>query len=400
MSTKPVCRALRFLLALLLASGMLASCGGGDAASGVDSGGTGVSPFLASGPIAGFGSVILNDVRFEDAAASVHDETGAAVPTDQLRLGMTARVEASDATTVNGQQTATAHAVSISSELVGPVERIDATLGVFRVLGQTVVVTPATVFDVTLAGGPSRLMLGTVVEIHGQYNAATQRYVATRVAPLASPAAYKIRGVVASVDPVGRTMVVGGLSIGYASLAANSVPNLAVGQFVRVRLALLPVAGVWTALSVVSGQAQIPDHPRARLIGRISSLTSTTSFAVDGVLVDASAVASAAANTGIVLGARVLVEGPIRLGVLNATIVAVKGDESLANISFELHGPIMTIDTVAQTLSVRGITVHYSGQVQFQAGVIGDLAVGRRIKVIGSLSTDATGLQAQVIAFE
>src|SRR5205085_9845313 len=55
-------RALAFAAALLAA--VVAGCGGG-----VDSGGTGAQPTsFASGPITGFGSVIVNAVHYDDGA--------------------------------------------------------------------------------------------------------------------------------------------------------------------------------------------------------------------------------------------------------------------------------------------------------------------------------------------
>ena len=76
------CRALTGLRALLLvlsAAAALASCGGG-----VGSGGTGS---FASGPITGFGSVIVGGVRFDDSTANVEDGEGGRRSRDELRLG-------------------------------------------------------------------------------------------------------------------------------------------------------------------------------------------------------------------------------------------------------------------------------------------------------------------------
>jgi hypothetical protein len=86
--------------------------------------------------------------------------------------------------------------------------------------------------------------------------------------------------------------------------------------------------------------------------------------------------------------------------VLKADAVTVKGDESAANSTFELRGPIGMLDPVAQLLTVRGVTVHYPLNVQFSAVGIGDLAVGRIITVIGPLSADRTDIEAQSIAFD
>ncbi|HET9821328.1 MAG TPA: hypothetical protein VFQ16_05830, partial [Burkholderiaceae bacterium] len=56
-------------LAVALALGVtLSGCGGG-----VETGGTGASNTYAEGPITGFGSVIVNGVRFDDRSADVED---------------------------------------------------------------------------------------------------------------------------------------------------------------------------------------------------------------------------------------------------------------------------------------------------------------------------------------
>ena len=70
---------------LFLAAGVLAGCGGGGE-GGVGTGGTGT---YALGTITGFGSIIVNGVRFDDSAASVLDDDDATRSRDELKLGMT-----------------------------------------------------------------------------------------------------------------------------------------------------------------------------------------------------------------------------------------------------------------------------------------------------------------------
>src|SRR5690349_10437722 len=73
-------------LALLVVAG----CGGD---GGVDSGGTGASPqSFASGPITGFGSVIVAGVHFDESSAQVQDADGNTRPASGLQLGMTVDV--------------------------------------------------------------------------------------------------------------------------------------------------------------------------------------------------------------------------------------------------------------------------------------------------------------------
>jgi len=61
-----------------------------------------------------------------------------------------------------------------------PVSAVDPVVGSVTVLGQTVLVTPATVFDPSLAGG-FELADRITVEVYGRYDAAKGRYTATRI---------------------------------------------------------------------------------------------------------------------------------------------------------------------------------------------------------------------------
>ena len=382
----------RRAISVLLGLAALAGCGGG-----VDSGGTGAPEVYAAGPVTGLGSVFVSDVRFDDDTASIADEDGNPITADQVKVGMLARIDAGPILQTNGQPAAAAVAIRLFSEIVGPVDSVDPIGSSMGVLGQTVRITPATWFDDALAGGLTAVTPGQVVEVYGLYNVFTGRYIATRIVPRSNPSHYEIRGLLAGVNASVQTLTVGGLTISTAS--AGALPALTVGEFVRVKLALLPTGNVWTATSVAAGRTPVPDRPDARVVGRISAWTSSRQFSVYGIPVDASAATFPAGEIGVVLGARVAVQGSVSGGVLHAVTVTFKGDETLANSTFEFHGPILALDTVAQTLSVRGIPVHYSAQVQFISGAIGDLALGKRIVVVGTLSADRRSIDAQTITF-
>ena len=386
--------------ALALAAGfvaaLVAGCGGG-----VDSGGTGVQPSsFASGPITGFGSVIVNAVRYDDRTATVRDGSGAPKSREDLRLGMTIEVRGS-AIAVDGSGIASSTATSIvfSSAIVGPVTANDVAGRTLAVLGQTVEITVRTVFDESLVGGQAAIAVGTIVEVYARLDAATGRYRATRVEAKPAGTAFALRGIVSGLDPVARTFSLGSLRISYFGVA--SVPaTLANGRFVRATLAAVPGAGgVWPATALSDGAPPVEDHDEARLEGRVSAFASTTSFSVDGTPVDARN--ARIDGVGLALGARVEVEGTIRGGVLVATRVEVEDDEDdHGDEEFEVHGPIAALDTAAMTFVVRGVTVGYAGNVDFRDGTAADLAVGRRVEVRGRLSDDGTRLAAERIEFE
>ena len=165
-----------WVLALLFVLA-LAGCGGG-----VDSGGRGAPRSAsASGPVTGFGSVIVDGVHFDDASASVTDADGAVHSRDDLKLGMTTTINGSvfmmDA---NGAQ-GTATSIQYDSAIVGPVDSLNGSGKSFVVLGQTVDVQPSTVFETGLNGGLAALTVGDVVEVYALFDALNFRYAATRI---------------------------------------------------------------------------------------------------------------------------------------------------------------------------------------------------------------------------
>lgn len=376
-----------------LAFALIAGCGGGSA--GVDSGTTTAAAFTA-GPISGFGSIIVNGVRFDDSSAEIEDEDGARHGRDDLKLGAMVEVE-SEAIDDN---TSRAHALRIrfGSEIVGPVESVDTAANSFVVLGQTVEVRPATVFDDSLSGGVAGLA-GQTVEVHALFDAANGHYIATRIEDKANPAFYKLRGVISAHDATAKTFRIGDALISYAGVAADALPPaFGDGLRVRVRLQTTPVAGAWVAVTIRSGVRRVEDIDRARLRGSVTALTSPTAFEVNGIPVDAS---NAEIEHGpVVLGARVEVRGRASEGTIVATRVKVLREDDDEVCGIELHGTISNLDTTAETFTLRGTTVSYAAPVLFKDGSAAQLVDGVQLEVKGVLSADGNTLKALVIEFE
>jgi Domain of unknown function (DUF5666) len=370
----------------------LAGCGGG-----VDSGGTGGASF-ASGPITGFGSVIVDGVRFDDSAASVTDDDGAARNRDDLRLGMTTEIRGSAITVdATGANVSRASSIAYGSEILGPVQSIAGNAVV--VLGQTVDINTATVFDdASLSGGLSDLRADDVVEVYGLFNVATGHYTATRIERKGVVAAYRLRGVVSSLDTVAKAFNIGSERISYAGLAGPAPAALANGSFLRVRLQTTKVNGVWQVATLRDGVNKPRDMDEVRLEGLISAFTSATQFSVNGVAVDASA---ANPPAGLALGVRVEVEGTASGGGLVASKVKIKTSGDVANQEFELRGLITSVDPANLSFVLRGVTVRYSiALTDFRDGTAADLAPGRNVEARGLLSADGTRLLAKRITFK
>uniref|UniRef100_UPI001F26DAE9 DUF5666 domain-containing protein n=1 Tax=Derxia lacustris TaxID=764842 RepID=UPI001F26DAE9 len=191
---------------------MTTSCGGGgglgSVLADVGSGGTGSTTI---GPVSGFGSVIVGGLRYDDSAALITDDSGAALSSSSLGLGMMVRVDGTLSDASNGKATT----IRVTSQLLGPVTAIDATAGSFTVLGQTARLTATTVYSgfTSLAG----LALGDTVEVWGVLDAANATVTATRVElKTAATGSYKLVGTVTAVDAARSRCTIGALTVAYA----------------------------------------------------------------------------------------------------------------------------------------------------------------------------------------
>ncbi len=379
-----------------IVAALVAGCGG------VDSGGTGApSSAYASGPITGFGSVIVNGVHFDDRAATVSDTEGNARSRDELRLGMTTEVRGSAVgTDGDGNAASVASSIVFGSEILGPLVANDLAARTLTVLGQTVDIATSTAFDTGLAGGQAALGAGDIVEVYGHFDAATGRYAATRVERRTVVVAYRLRGVVSGLDTTAQAFSIGATRISYRGLGAANLPSmLANGRIVRVLIALAPSGPVWNAIRVADGVPTIENREEVTVKGLVSAFTSATTFSVNGTPVDARAALFPGGSAGLGLGSRVEVEGATVGGVLVATRVALVTDGEDAGQSFETRGAITALDTVEKNFVVHDVTVSYSGTIDYRNGSPADLAIGRLVEARGTLSADGTRLQASRITF-
>lgn len=385
------------------ASALLAACGGGgsdapEVTPPPAGGGTASTSSYTDGVISGFGSVIVGGVRFDDSAASVTDEDGVALAAGALKLGHTIEVEGGRIDRALGN--ALALRIRLNSEIKGPVEAVDAADSTLTVLGQPVLVTTSTLFDETLSGGLAAIAVGAVVEVYGILDPANGRVVATRIEAEDGATAYKLRGRIANVDTAARSFSINGLAISYADLPAAQVPpGLANGQLVRVRLATVPVAGLWVATALRGGRRWPDAILEAKIEGIVTAFASSTSFSVNGLPVNAAASSFPDGTDGIALGARVEVTGSIVDGVLQASQVEIEERRFPGPRRWDLRGEIGRLNTTDKTFALRGITVWYGGEVDWRGGSDATLANGVWLRVRGPLSRDRTRLEATRIEF-
>ncbi len=389
----------RTLLALPVA--VLAGCGGGGASliAGIGSGGTGITPGVGSGgtgspaggvgAISGFGSIIVNGVRFDTEQARL-----VLADVDALKLGMTVRVVG---TIDDDLVTGTATDIFSAADLRGAASAIDAAGGRLTVLGTDVAVDTATVF----AGGASTLAdlrNGDLVQVHGLPGTGGQLH-ATRVERVVGPASEVLTGTVDLLDTATATFRIGSMLVRFAGAVFDPgwpASNLANGQLVRVRGTsgggVLQASAVepWYALAAGDGV-------RLTIAGLVTSMAGLRSLLVDGVPVDAGAAqVSGGPVASLGAGASVEVTGRGVGGVLVAERIRLRRGNAggPADQTYSAEGPVGAFRSVAD-FRIRSQHVDASGAT-FVGGTAADLRNGRRVRATGTRVVDDV-LRAQQV---
>lgn len=385
------------VLAMMGAAAGVSACGGGgvaDLIAGVSTGGTGS---FASGAIRGFGSIIVNQVRYDDSKATVLNDDGVAIGSAGLKLGMTVDVDASDITTdAAGVRRSTASAVRVKPEIIGAVQTVSLATGTVTVLGQTVQVLSTTTLDDRIVTGLAGLRAGQAVAVHGLRDGSGQ-VVATRVELVTAPATYRLRGTVTKVDISNQRIEVGAAQIDYRQAARTGLTRTPqAGDWVKVDVATTTSNGVYSGLRMeLQGTSVATDtlssKARVEIEGLVSSITSATRFRVSGLEVDASKATVLPAN--LQLNQRLEVKGTLVGGILVAQEVERDGSNSGGSGEFEVEGPITRLDTVARTIDVRGLTIRYAN-AQFKDGTAASLKLNLVVEVKGELASDGYTLVA------
>lgn len=357
----------RQTLLVLLGTALVPACGGGTDVAGLSSGGTGS---FTTGVIVGLGSVIVNGTRFDDSAATV---TANLAPSarDALQLGMVVRITGSSLTAPalpGDLATARATTIDHGSEWTGQVDTVDTAARRLTLLGQTVRVTPATVFAGTTF---DTHLQGRFIEVYGFLDSVDNSLQATRIELKSErPKHYRLSGTVRNFTS--STFTLGTAVIRHDSTAAKPA-NLQNGLLVRTKLQTTSnTVGEWIATEVRGEDYRdlIDDNDETEIEGLITTFTSSTRFSVGGIEIDASRISPPA---GLAAGVRVEVKGSASGGTVIAREIEIEDDNDLASQEFEFHGAVSALDLMARTFVIRGYPVRYidspsPGATRFELG--------------------------------
>lgn len=356
---------------LALAGAALSGCGGGDLLGALPgTGGTG-APMFAQGSIAGFGSIIVNGITFNDVQAQVLINGIASTAAD-LRLGMVADVEADRGADLT---LATARRIEVWSIAQGNISQ--ATASSFRVAGMTLQTDGNTVFDGVSAAG--QLQAGQTVAVWGlQVTADGTVWQATRVAVQAASGTTVSSGL---VQAAGGQLVLSGLI-----LSGTAVGNLVPGGLVRVQ-GTLSADGLSLAVSSAKSLDVVVAYPTqgaAEIEGFVTALIPASRLTMGNMVVDISTASITPSGAQLALGARIEVYGHWSAGLLIAYEVEIE-DAQILNVA-EIKGVISRFASLAD-FEVRGQRCN-AVSAEFSHGSASDLQVGAKVKVSGTKAGD------------
>jgi len=211
--------------AALIASVLLGGCGidqgGVQAPSGPSSTAT-QGTVLVSGPITGFGSIFVNDLRLETDGAQIVIDGQFATDSD-LDIGRVIRAVA-----VEDRGRLVALSIEHEENVVGPVELLDANAGTLSVLGQPIVIDAGTQLGATLTG-IADIQIDDAIVVSG-LPLPTGEIQATFVARAGATQEFQVTGSIASLDAASLTFEIGGLTIDYSQALllqlATGMPQL------------------------------------------------------------------------------------------------------------------------------------------------------------------------------
>lgn len=360
---------------------LLTACGGG----GSGGGSAGSSDAVASrGAITGFGSVIVNGVRYDtsNSAFEVDDDPGS--QTD-LAIGQIVTVVG----TIDGNGNRRANRVIYDAELRGSITAIDSAAGTFVVAGQTVRVNGATIFEDTT--DLSTLVVGDFVEVSGVRNELDEIEASFIEEEDQSAADFddesELKGFVANLDTGAKTFDIGTQSVDYSAVSefdpASLATSLVNGLFVEVEGDL--VVGV-----LVARKVELEDDFDDAATGTEAEIEGlVTQVFADGFQVGSVRVFTSGATefegdpAEIAPGTEVEVEGSLNVdGSINASEVSIHRGES------ELAGIVESIDALTGVVSVLGISLSESTSTDYEderSGVdpfsLDDLDVGDFVEI-------------------
>lgn len=399
---------------------ILSACGGGGSGTTTTSGTT---PGLTSGEIEGFGSIVVNGVKFEVEGAEVETEHGvtttitSATQKDHLHEGMHVEVEVEFN---DDNQTGNATRVLINDEVEGEVTFASAPGGdtrTFTVLGQNIIAIAGNtqVHDENLTPpGPATIddiSVTDLIEVHGlpdgNGNIQASFIKIEDPSDLSDDNLDELTGTIDTGTLIENdSFEVNGQVVLYTNSVVDA-PPLQEGMLVEVKGTLNGSNEL--VASLVHVEDGLGDNlAKVEVEGLVRDLTAST-FTLNGQQVDFSnATYFGGVEADLVNGLKVEAEGPIVNGVLNATKIKFKDSfryegmvtDNTTELTISVPAPAVGTLTVLIEPSMTDVdgSVNYANPVKVRARIAsGSTLVATRVDSGGN--TDRQIFEAPVVDF-
>lgn len=350
----------------MLTATALAGCGGGGSDAGGGTAGvpgTGGTGMYAQGSISGFGSIIVNGIKFDDTAATVQID-GLTLASTDLRLGMVASVQAKRGTDLT---LGTASQIEVWSIAQGPVSNVQSSA--FSVAGMHINTNSATILDGISTA--QALLDGVHVAVWGlQAGADGSSWTATRVAVVTTT----------SIVSTGLVAVTNAQrSLHGLPLTGGAAANLSAGQLVRVEGSLSQGHLDVSKVNLLGLQSGSQPTGELEIEGLVTATSSNSSFMLGNVAVQASGALFTSA-VPIAVGQRIEVHGNWQGQVLMAVKVELEDGPKLDEAEIDAR---IDLFTSLSNFTVRGQRCDASG-AEISHGSASELKVGVKVKVKGT----------------
>ncbi len=358
--------------AALIVVAALGACGSDDGSDDDTSPAVDQTSGTFVGTITGFGSVIMNGIRFDDTGATVtiNDQPGTVA---QLKVGMVVAIDGSVNDCPNADAalcTGVASHIRFRNNLDGPITALNRLTNTIEVMGRLVEFDASTIVEGGSAAGIDGLAVGDVVSVSGlqEQDRIRARFVERTGTYVAGTTSMQAYGTVANLNLALGTCTVDGIPVGFQGLGPADLPagGLANGQYVEV-------TGKGNGNGLVTAdriqdrdRVSFPDATLVQLEGYVSGFVSVADFLVATQRVDAGS-AKFVNGTAADLkdGVKVEVEGTMAGTLLIASKLIFRLEANAQTMNVQIVAPIQSKSLATTSLTVLGQSVKTTPLTQF-----------------------------------
>lgn len=351
---------------LMCLSLALCACGASNDISGIDASGSPVAGTISTGAINGFGSVIVNGVRYNSDKAKILINNQTATE-DNLHTGYQVKVTGS----INTNGSAIADTIEFYPNLVGAISGIDLIAQQITLLNHKVQVTNATLFDEAIKPNYlSGLKLGDTVLVSG-FSDDKGLITATRI-EFTSTTNRQAMGYISNLNEATFSFTLKDQSVNYSAASLNNFSNNQVtANTLVVATGTLDAEGVLQAKTLVRINNSIDKTVKtAEVEGFITRFASATDFDVAGITwtSNTQTIFENGSTTNLTLGASLSVKGELNSsGQLIAQKIEFKKSSSneivgeVTGLSANTSSSITT-----GTLLINGTSIQTNSKTAFE----------------------------------